>query len=311
MADHPAPSDVQEDHRRILEKCDYLVDVQLWPRRDTLDPVRWLKNFKPDEIDHATHLLDVFLYFSEPMVNALMVGAFQNLSRLVKGAQPSLITTQMRWLTFFDTLLITYVTGEKPNVTDSGFTFARKARQVLGIPEDRIVDPGTALQAALNAARPIVFVDDFVGSGSQMISTWQRQYPAYAGVSRSFSDAAQLGRSTFYYCPLVCTSLGMRNIKMHCRELQIEPAHLIASAYSLTSARSSQWPAHLRPTATDFIRRASLRAGIPDTKGRAVNDWQGFRKLGLALAFYHSVPDATIPLFYWQENGWQPLVRRT
>ena len=89
------------------------------------------------------------MYFSEPMVNAQLLGAFQNLSRLVKGAHPSLITAQTHWQTFFDTLLITYVTGENPNVTDSGFTFARKARQVLGVPEDRIVDPNTALDQAL------------------------------------------------------------------------------------------------------------------------------------------------------------------
>lgn len=299
------------EYHRILERCDYLVDVQLWPRKDVLNPARWLRNFKPGELDHAAHLLKVFIYFSEPMVNALLVGAFQNLSRLVKGVHANTSASQARWQSFFDTLLITYVTGENPSVTDSGFTFARKARQLLGIPEDRIVDPKTALDQALQTARPIVFVDDFVGSGSQFINTWYRQYPTYAGVSRSFFDAAQLGSSTFYYCPLLCTSLGMRNIRMHCRDLQIESAHLITPVYSLIGRQSSQWPARLRPTARDFIKRASLRAGIPDTIGRDLNDWQGFRKLGLGMAFYHSVPDATIPLFHWEKNGWHPLIRRT
>jgi hypothetical protein len=156
-----------------------------------------------------------------------------------------------------------------------------------------------------------VFVDDFVGSGSQLINTWHRQYLTYAGVSRSFCDAARLGSSTFYYCPLICTSLGMRNIRRHCRDLRIEPAHLVTPSYSLIARQSSQWPAHLLSTAREFIKRVSLRAGIPDTKGRDVNDWQGFRKLGLAVAFYHSVPDATIPLFYWEKDDWQPLIRRT
>src|ERR1039457_2869756 len=149
------------NYRRILEKCDYLVDVQLWPLRDKINPERWLSNFHSSELEYAIHLLDVFLFFSEPIVNALLVGAFQNFSRIIKGDQPNLITAQTRWQTFVDTSLITFVTGEDPSVTDSGFTFARKARQVLGIPESRIVAPATALDEALRAARPIVFVDDF------------------------------------------------------------------------------------------------------------------------------------------------------
>jgi hypothetical protein len=88
-------------HGRILERCDYLVDVHLWPLKGVLDPARWLKNFKPDERDHAEHLLKVFLYFSEPMVNALLLGAFQNLSRLVRESQPNLSYVHARWQSFF------------------------------------------------------------------------------------------------------------------------------------------------------------------------------------------------------------------
>ena len=37
MSELTTASDSDGAHRRILEKCDYLVDVQLWPRRDALD----------------------------------------------------------------------------------------------------------------------------------------------------------------------------------------------------------------------------------------------------------------------------------
>jgi len=57
-----------------------------------------------------------------------------------------------------------------------------------------------------------------------------------------------------------------------------------------------------------FWRVPATRAGIPDTGG--VNDWRGFHRLGLCLALHHKTPDATIPLLYWNQNGWQPLVRR-
>jgi len=70
------------------------------------------------------------------------------------------------------------------------------------------------------------------------------------------------------------------------------------------------WPDPLKHGANEAIKKASLRAGLPDTGGAKVNDWQGFYKLGLALGFYNSVPDATLPIFYWEKNGWKPLIRR-
>lgn len=42
----------------VQAKCDYFVDVQLWPLKATLDPERWLSNFENDELDHAIHLLN-------------------------------------------------------------------------------------------------------------------------------------------------------------------------------------------------------------------------------------------------------------
>jgi hypothetical protein len=59
------------------------------------------------------------------------------------------------------------------------------------------------------------------------------------------------------------------------------------------------------------VKAVSARIGIPDSGGAVVNDWQGFHCLGLSLAFYDSVPDATLPIFYWEENGWNPLIKKT
>jgi hypothetical protein len=40
-----------------LAKCNYFVDVQLWPIHSLIDPDMWLSNFKPEEMDHAVQLL--------------------------------------------------------------------------------------------------------------------------------------------------------------------------------------------------------------------------------------------------------------
>jgi hypothetical protein len=309
MVAHSASEGVAGVQSRIIEKCNYFVNVQLWPLRDTLDVDGWLANFRDDEVEHVTHLLDFFMYYSERMIDALLLSSFQNLSQTLRSIPPN-GGVHNQWRVFFDTVLITYVTGEQPNVTDSGLTFARKARQILDIPEERIVSPERAVAELLRVPRPIVLLDDFVGSGSQCISTWHRQYPAFAGATRSLADIAKVARTNLYYCPVLCTSMGLRNIRRSCPGLSVRPAHVIDRRYNVLSSTSSAWPATLRPNAREILKRASKRAGIPDTNGRAVDDWQGFRRLGLALAFHNSVPDATLPLFYWERNGWTPLVKR-
>ena len=293
----------------VLSKADYFVDVQLWPLMRTLNARGWLQNFLNDEEEHAIHLLNGFLYFSTTLVDQMFTAAFQSLSSRFHNVGSSYLALQSNWQQFVDTVLVTYVTGERPNPTDSGYLFARKARQLLGIAEDRIMDPEAAVQRLVSLPGPVLFVDDFVGSGNQFLQTWQRAV-SISGSSGSFARIASVSTATFYYCPVICTEYGYSRITSHCPSVVLQPAHVISHRYNTLAPDSFIWPAHLLPTAADFLKNASLRAGIPDSGGN-VDDWRGFHKLGLALALGDTIPDASLPIFYWEDNGWTPLIRRT
>jgi hypothetical protein len=296
----------------LQAKCDHFVDVQLWPLKAQLQPEQWLSNFHEDELDHAIHLLNAFMYFSTALVDNMFVAAFQTLSRFFRGYNDVFLTSQAAWKDFLARVRFTYVTGEIPNPTDSGFAFARRARQLLGIEEVRIQDPESVLKYLFtDGPCPVVFVDDFVGSGSQFVTLWNRPIPAESGAPISFSQLSRIRGQTFYYCPLICCSKGVEAIQANAPTVKLNPCHILPKNYSAVAIDSVVWPATLLPTGAAFLRAASARAKIPDTDGLQVDDWQGFRKLGLTLAFAHSVPDATMPIFYWEKNGWKPLIRRT
>ena len=296
------------DQALVLKKCTDFVDFQLWPLNTNLNPEAWLPNFGAAEIEHAVHLLNSFMYFSETLVDHIFASAFRNLSNLLFSTAGTFSNTQKIWAAFVRQVLVTYVTGEVPNASDSGYLFARKARQVLQLPENQIVTPPEALEVLTqNPSTPIVFVDDFVGSGNQFIATWERKYQ-FASQDLSFSDLSIPGPQVFY-CPAFCTEYGLGNINRKCPTVAVNAGNFLSKRYSALDVELLVWPEHLRSSASDFLRTASERAGIPDTNG-AQDDWRGFHKLGLAIAFSHSVPDATIPLFYWEQNGWSPLVHR-
>lgn len=254
-------------------------------------------------------MLNVFIYYNEPIVDALFLGAVQQLSAKITESTSSFDEAQKKWSSFLKTTLITYVEGEEPNPTDSGFTFARKARQVLRIPESQIKHPVDALRVlSMNDAPSVVFVDDFVGSGNQMIESWHRSYCIGSGNIESFAAASKHGSKVFY-TPIIATKYGLERIRKKCTGLDLRPAHVIDEMYSLTSDESILWPTALKPHAADFLFNASQRAGIVDEFGDP--GWKGFHDLALPLAFSHSVPDATLPLYFWNHNGWTPLISRS
>lgn len=291
----------------IDAKVQFLVDVHVWPERQRLNAPGWLKNFTAAERPFAYNLLNVFMYYNDLLVDALFVGAFRQLSATITASTRDIAQARRLWFTFLSRLLVSYVPGERPNITDSGILFARKARQVLGISEAQIVEPPTAVNALFSKpAPPILLVDDFVGSGQQTAVAWHRQYPVAAGHRASFLTAPT-HRGSIYYTPLITTQSGLARITADCPGLEMLPSHVIGEAYSLTSPQSTLWPATLKPDAARVLEGASRRAGIVDALG---SQWNGLDNLALPLAFCHGVPDATLPLYYWEENGWTPLVRR-
>jgi hypothetical protein len=291
---------------RVLTKGAFFTEAHLWPLELDLNPEGWLSNFDSAEEECALHLLDGFMYFSNWLTEQLFRAAFAKLrDRICRDV--SLTVVDEHWRNFQNDLIVTHVTGDAPSDTDSGFIFSRMSRQVLGIETDSIITHEEAIAALL--ARPqarILFVDDFVGSGDQFLTTWNRLYDvpsqpvkvSYASVLRSSTNRA-------FYCPVICGSLGRRILREQCPEVVLSPAHFLDERYSVFSDNSIVLPPHLRQTGPEFIREASDRAQI-------TRNWRGYQGQGLLVAFEHCVPDATIPLIYHESQTpyWQPLVRR-
>jgi len=290
----------------VLDQCDYLTEIQAWPLSAELNPRAWLDNFTDDERPFAAELLERFIYLSKPLVKRIFRESFRQLSQLHWRESMDANATEASWNEFLVDVTITRVTGETPSDADSGFEFARMARQELSLAEHQIVAPEIALQRLLDGSTNyVVFVDDFVGSGRQFIETWYRKYEINDGPPVSFNAiASEKSGARFCYCAVLCTTYGANKIKDSCKAVILSPGHWLDSRHSAIHADSQIWSPARKTSARQFIEKASQRAGIP------THCVFGFHKLALALAFYYSPPDATLPLFYWNENGWNPLLER-
>lgn len=296
------------DELTVLEACGRLIDFRAWePSR--IDPQGWLDNFPQSERGFALVLLSRFTFLADHLVDQLFRSAFQNLSNLLTDGWQEFEAAQTRWRTFCSEAMITVVQGEAPNPSDSGWLFARKARQAIGIDQGQLFEPREVVARLLGGySGPVIFVDDFVGSGEQFLKSWEREYPHAGGVV-SFSAAAASSSASFYYCNAMTTEYGRERLSRHVPGVRVSAGNIIPTRYSLAHPNSLLWPEALRADGIQFVEEVGKRLGFAANDG-GEGDWRGFHKLGLGLAFQHSVPDANLPLFYTDSNGWTPLVQR-
>lgn len=300
------------DRASVLKKISAFGQFQLWPFGGGLNPQAWLSNFSGEEESHALHLLNSFVLFSDRLTDQMLMSGFQDLSNRVHRPGETGQDLAIRWRHLCETMIVTHVDGDDPNPTDSGPTIARRVRQALNMPKSRVLDPARALSLVTRGVnRPIVFVDDLVGTGVQFRATWERLYAVGPGLNSSFAELASARPDLeIYYCPAIATEIGVERIEQHCRPVIVNPGNLLTKHHSVVDPDSILWPQAMALSGPGFVKVASQRAGIPDIDG-ARSDWRGFNELGLAIAFSHGIPDSTLPIFWWDQHGWKPLMRRS
>jgi hypothetical protein len=290
---------------QVLEACERLIDLSAWPRRK-IEYRGWLDNFEKADRPLAVHMLSRFTYLSNELVDQLFLAAFQGLSNRI-GPRADAAARRESWLRFCDTAIVVPVMGERPNPSDSGWGFARKARQLLAFPEDRLKSPREAVELlAIGSTSPIVFVDDFVGSGDQFLRTWTHSYDTAAGAA-SFASLAPAGGA--FYCNVLAAARGVERICIYAPTVVIASGNIIPRDHSFAVIGSTMWPKGMALEGARLARKIGRRLGYIKTDG-SLRDWRGYHRLGLGIAMEDSTPDANLPLFFEEANDWQPLVRR-
>lgn len=290
--------------RDVLDKCEALKKATLWAGEPKIRPRAWLNNFDAEDRGVAAALLDRFNFYDARATDALLLAAYQALGDgLNKGpaapAKPELLAA-------VSDAVFTPVRGEDPNPTDSGNVFSRKVRQQLSVPEHRIVDFSEALVHA-RQGRPVIFVDDFIGTGDQFIATW-----TMAPNGTSFASLHANPGFIAIYVVLVATRSGMESIHRLHPAVAISPAHVLEKRSTLRGLYAER--PDLEQPIEELLTKYSSRLTPEDDviAGNPLNIRYGFKQKGLLFAFDHSVPDSTLPIF-WSSgiNNWSPLIERS
>lgn len=295
---------------QVLRKCSTMHKARFW-----VSDVReraWINNFSssPREQFFAAWILDHFVFFSDEMVDSLFKTAFSTMCQTFRGLFSPRVNAVAKAEQFLKEAVYTRVEGENPNPTDSGNLFCRKARQKLEIDESRIVEPALACEFAFNGS-PVIFLDDFTGSGEQLRTTFTRRYrstPPYSFFEVRNERTKRKQPFTAIYICLVATETALSNLQRNRIPVQVYATHIIGSNYSVKKGS----PLFDYVEFETFLRKWSSQLELHGHMKKNDHPTFGFHELGLTVAFQHSVPDATIPIIWAPgPSDWQPLYRRS
>lgn len=291
--------------RFIEEKCNTLKKSGLWLAEPRMRPGAWLRNF--DECDKrvAALLLDRFVFCNGLSTDYFLKSAWNSIGDgFPKGPDAPDVKTLLESL---KNVVFTPVEGETPSPTDSGNLFCRKARQVLNIPDELFLVPADAL-SEVKRGKNVVFIDDFVGSGDQFVKTWHRKYIGECSFASCLANERDF---VAIYITLVATQKGKERVNVEIPKVALCPTHLVNNNLTLNGLFHAG--VLDRHAVTSFLIKYSKRLTPKEpymyTPGYLAF---GYKQIGLLLGFEHSIPDATLPIF-WSPgtNGWEPLIERT
>lgn len=287
----------------VLAKCEVLKRARMWPGEPRMRPRLWLRNFDDKDQGTAAALLDRFTFYNAALTDALLVASFNALG---DGRQKSPFPRLREDLiAALDSAVFTPVLGENPDPTDSGNFLCRRTRQLI-FPTAETVAFDRALDHAYQG-KPVVFIDDFVGSGDQFLSTWER-----VRNGRSFALAERASKFVPIYVALMSTKFGLGEIEKRAPMVAVSVTHILEERSTLAGvgaanvtlgvaieALLAKYVPRLRPRETYIANNGLYRK-------------YGYKQRKLLLAFDHSVPDATLPIFWSSgESTWEPLIERT
>lgn len=230
---------------------------------------KWLSRFKPEHLGTAHKVLDAVIVVSEREIHQ----GYRDALTALPGWSKSAAARKGRW--FF---VGVGAAGE------SGAAMLRMFREANGLTsaqwQEYFKMPRELPRLALTAYDHVVFVDDFAGTGRQIVSYWPLMQELVAS------------EATCYLLLTALTEDAERNIQNN-TELDVRARLRLDATANVFAAASARFDDDEREVLVDYGKTAW--PACP----------KGFGDCGLTLILSHKTPNNTIPILHANHEHWE------
>lgn len=285
----------------VKNDCRQLIERGLWEiRMARFDS--WINQFcGPEEEFFSACLLDQLIFRTTQQFEAGLRSLFRsNLNGQLFQDQSDLELLKKISERKDPRIRIVPVICETDPPTKSGPLVLRRLQRILPIRDKWMCWPWQATEKISNGEVDfIVFVDDFLGSGTQF-ETFFKQWKFHT-VS---------GDARYFYAPVVAHQDGLDHLSNNLPSVCVTPAETLNLSHGFFS--DDVW---------DLLGQGNITAEearvwyeqFAERKGLCKpNMMLGYGNLALTFGFSHSTPNNSLPIL-WLENektGWKPLLER-
>lgn len=296
------PKSWQTYYHGIMERSHRLIDHNIWQGLDKTTLNIWLKNFTNNEEKFfSACLLDSLIYRPEAQTLSLV---YDLLFRVINNKFYFSHPNGKRGLNFPECIQSSYndpqvrlVAVGQPSVGspgESSYEILRFMKRYFGVYEKWTIFPNQIEEAIDKGVNTLIFVDDFLGTGNQFCEFCQD------------IKLSNLPQDTYIlYAPLVAHQTGIELIKkkysfVHvCYTEYLSEKNLFFNNFFSDSINTLS---RSKLFYEDMIQKRDLMIGE--------DIYYGHGGLELSYGFQHGTPDNSIPLLWYNADGWNALFKR-
>lgn len=289
----------------------FYIDEGFWskPKLDVIE--NWFQNFSSLEERYcASKLIHKFVYYSEEDILRLLDFCLyekimkRDVLKLEKEKSFSVKSEDIERVEeqFFESAYVLPLsTG---NLSESSFAMLRYLTVEIGFPESNVLKPWDLKSETLSKAKNLIIIDDFIGTGKQIKDFWNLESIVLDGVSKPCCYL----KDTFsnleldYLC-LVATEEGLNHFRIadesgYRGDLRVSYGEVLGGKFKVFGRDSMYFENEEIDRCKDILRELCHSKGI---------NFLGYEGVDYAIAFHHSIPDCSLPLFSTQTTNWNYL----
>lgn len=236
----------------------------------------YLRQFDTQDIDVAARVLDCVEFFGpEKIANAYrsVLGAIPGWSKTAVGR-----TGEWRFAAMSTTA------GESG---DSMLQMFRAANGLGGSRFDRMfIHRSELVTQKLGADDSVVFLDDFVGTGNQVVKAWDNAFAELVA-----------GIGNVYLVLVGACRTGLKKVKTE-TNLQVRASRMFSGSDNIFSANCRHFTPAEKKAFHGYCTRASAKAPA------------GYGECGLLVVFSHGCPNNSVAALHAKHQQWRGLFPR-
>lgn len=267
----------------------------------------WLDNFDLDGQTTARCLIDGLVYYNQRDVSNIINWCFDKCIRnLCYRSMPSLChdlitgdsSIPEKWESIkknvLSSLFVCPAFTDKPDASSYIVYRSLTATNPL-ITDDMKCELNEVKDLAkAEKCKTLVLVDDIVGSGRQALKNWYETDKFVSSVSEPLAKSAEEHGINCFLLVVVGCYDGLKQIRDKTK-LHLIAGEEIPPYLSILNPRF--WP-NRDLDYTKIVKQIAKEKCIPV---------RGFKNKSWAIAFDHDIPNVSTPLFYFNNQSWNPL----